>query len=185
MVAHQAPLSLGFSRQEHWSELPLPSPMHDSEKWKWNCSIVSDSVTPWTAAYQAPPPMGFSRQEYWSGWHGRYRYLIVKDWMFLPEAQEWGNRICSHHLPSILFWIFWLVLKGKKKKLNAVISGEKGNCLYSQDKLIFCAVNSKKSKKTENYSISEVSLTRSRYTRPIHTNQLYFYTRATKNKKWN
>ena len=24
--AHQAPLSLGFSRQEHWSEVPLPSP---------------------------------------------------------------------------------------------------------------------------------------------------------------
>ena len=27
-----APLSLGFSRQEHWSELPFPSPMHQSEK---------------------------------------------------------------------------------------------------------------------------------------------------------
>ena len=25
-VAHQAPLSVGFSRQEHWSGLPLPSP---------------------------------------------------------------------------------------------------------------------------------------------------------------
>ena len=25
-VAHQAPLSLGFSRQEHWSGLPFPSP---------------------------------------------------------------------------------------------------------------------------------------------------------------
>ena len=24
--------SLGFSRQEHWSGLPIPSPMHDSEK---------------------------------------------------------------------------------------------------------------------------------------------------------
>ena len=26
MAAHQAPLSLGFSRQDHWSGLPLPSP---------------------------------------------------------------------------------------------------------------------------------------------------------------
>ena len=25
-AAHQAPLSLGFSRQEHWSGLPFPSP---------------------------------------------------------------------------------------------------------------------------------------------------------------
>ena len=30
--AHQAPLSLGFSRQEHWSGLPFPSPVHESEK---------------------------------------------------------------------------------------------------------------------------------------------------------
>ena len=31
-AAHQAPLSLGFSRQEHWSRLPFPCPMHESEK---------------------------------------------------------------------------------------------------------------------------------------------------------
>ena len=30
--AHQAPQSLGFSRLEHWSGLPFPSPMHESEK---------------------------------------------------------------------------------------------------------------------------------------------------------
>ena len=42
-AAHQAPLSLGFSRQEHWSGLPFPSPMHESEKWKWSCSVMSDS----------------------------------------------------------------------------------------------------------------------------------------------
>ena len=31
-AAHQAPPSLGFSRQEHWSGLSFPSPMHESEK---------------------------------------------------------------------------------------------------------------------------------------------------------
>ena len=31
-TAHQAPPSLGFSRQGHWSGLPFPSPMHESEK---------------------------------------------------------------------------------------------------------------------------------------------------------
>ena len=67
-AAHQAPLSLGFSRKEHWSELPFPSPRHESEKWKWSLSVVSSSSRPpWTTAYQAPPPMGFSRQDYWSG----------------------------------------------------------------------------------------------------------------------
>ena len=43
MTAHQAPPSLGFSRQEHWSGLPFPSPMHESEKGKWSRSVVSDS----------------------------------------------------------------------------------------------------------------------------------------------
>ena len=42
-AAQQASPSLGFSRQEHWSGLPLPSPMHESEKWKWSHSVVSDS----------------------------------------------------------------------------------------------------------------------------------------------
>ena len=46
MAAHQAPPSLGFSRQEHWSGLPFPSPMHESEKWKWSRSVVSDSLQP-------------------------------------------------------------------------------------------------------------------------------------------
>ena len=31
-VAYQTPPSTGFSRQEHWSGVPLPSPMHESEK---------------------------------------------------------------------------------------------------------------------------------------------------------
>ena len=30
--SHQAPPSLGLSRQEHRSGLPFPSPMHESEK---------------------------------------------------------------------------------------------------------------------------------------------------------
>ena len=46
MAAHQAPPSLGFSRQEHWSGLPFPSPMHESEKWKWSLSALSDASRP-------------------------------------------------------------------------------------------------------------------------------------------
>ena len=36
-------LFLRFSRQEHWSGLPFPSPVHESEKWKWSRSVMSDS----------------------------------------------------------------------------------------------------------------------------------------------
>ena len=45
-AAHQAPPSLGFSRQEHWGGLPFPSPMHESENSKWSRSVVSDSYRP-------------------------------------------------------------------------------------------------------------------------------------------
>ena len=44
--AHQAPPSLGFSSQEHWSGVPFHSPIHESEKWKWSCSVVSNSSRP-------------------------------------------------------------------------------------------------------------------------------------------
>ena len=119
MAAHQAPLSLGFSRQEHWSGLPFPSPMHASEKWKWKWkwSRVQLLATPWTAAYQAPPAMGFSRQEYWSGvplpssvsysrglliwlpflkfFISKYyinriiQYTAIQDWLFLLNTVLW------------------------------------------------------------------------------------------------
>ena len=46
MAAHQAPPSLGFSRQEHWSRLPFPSPMHESKTWKSSRSVVPDSSQP-------------------------------------------------------------------------------------------------------------------------------------------
>ena len=44
-AAHQAPPSLGFSRQEHWSGLPFPSPMHESEsEVAQSCSTLSDPM---------------------------------------------------------------------------------------------------------------------------------------------
>ena len=36
----------GILQQEHWNGLPFPSPMHESEKWKWSCSVVSDPQRP-------------------------------------------------------------------------------------------------------------------------------------------
>ena len=42
-AAYQASPSMGFSRREHWSGLPFSSPMHESGKWKWSRSVMSDS----------------------------------------------------------------------------------------------------------------------------------------------
>ena len=79
-AAHQAPLSLEFSRQEHWSGLPFPSLQADSLPSEnqgspnacmlllLSCvSHVRLCATPETTAHQAPPSLGFSRQEHWSG----------------------------------------------------------------------------------------------------------------------
>ena len=45
MAAHQAPPSLGFSRQEHWSGLPFPSPVHKSEsEVAQSCLTLSDPI---------------------------------------------------------------------------------------------------------------------------------------------
>ena len=64
-AAHQAPPSLGFSRQQYWSGLSIPSPMHARMLSRF--SHVRPCTTPRTATHQVPPSTEFSRQEYWSG----------------------------------------------------------------------------------------------------------------------
>ena len=78
-VTHWAPLCLGFSKQDYWSGLSIPSPgdLPDPRIKSTVPALVKVKVkplsrvqllaTPWTVTHQAPPSMGFSRQEYWSG----------------------------------------------------------------------------------------------------------------------
>ena len=46
-VAHQAPLSMGFSRQEYWSGLPFPSPgdLHDPGIEPTSPALLADDLT--------------------------------------------------------------------------------------------------------------------------------------------
>ena len=44
-VALQAPLSMGFSRQEHWSRLPFPSPGDLLDLWIKPASLTSPALT--------------------------------------------------------------------------------------------------------------------------------------------
>ena len=57
-AAHQAPLSLGFSKQEHWNGLPFSSPMHVCMLSRFSCVWLY--ATLWAAAYQASLSTGFS-----------------------------------------------------------------------------------------------------------------------------
>ena len=64
-AAHQAPPSMGFSRQEHWSGFPFPSPMQESES-----EVTQSRPTlsdPMDCSLPGSSTHGLSRQEYWSG----------------------------------------------------------------------------------------------------------------------
>ena len=90
MAAHQAPQSLGFSRQEHWSELPFPSPMHQSENWKWSRSVASDSSGPHgLQSTRLLRPWAFPGKSTGVGCH---RLLRV----FVPEACNCLNSFYSN-----------------------------------------------------------------------------------------
>ena len=88
-------------------------PMQESEKWKWNHSVVWLLATPWTAAYQASPSMGFSTQEYWSGLPLPSLWIWLSNWELmhqkLEEVREESPLSCQReHSPSdILSSDFW------------------------------------------------------------------------------
>ena len=83
--------SLGFSRQEHWSGLSFPSPMHESEKWKWSHSVMSDSSDPMDCSLPGSPVHG----------------------IFQARVLEWGAIVFSavslmfppSYCVTILLWI--------------------------------------------------------------------------------
>ena len=96
-AAHQAPLSLGFSRQEHWSGLPFPSPMDESEKWKWSHSVVSDSYRPHgLQPTRLLHPWGFPGKSTGVGCHCLLQttlwWGLISEFILLEEG-----RMCYHH----------------------------------------------------------------------------------------
>ena len=68
--------------------------------WVNSCSVVSDPVTPWTAARQAPLSVEFSRQECWSG-------------LPFPPPGEYSQPRDGIHLSCIIgrFVTFWATSK--------------------------------------------------------------------------
>ena len=90
MAAHQAPPSLGFSRQEHWSGLPFPSPMRESEVAQLcltlsdpvDCSLPGSSVH---GIFQAGVlewgAIAFSSLVVMSYEHAKHRCVCVTSWL--------------------------------------------------------------------------------------------------------
>ena len=107
MAAHQAPPSLGFSRQEHWSGLPFPSPMHESESERevaQLCPTLSD-------------PMDYSLPG--SSIHGIFQARVLELGAIAFSGPD-------HYEPVIVLdsqitggWLYHYHLKDKKKKKDA------------------------------------------------------------------
>ena len=88
MAAHQAPLSLGFSRQEPWSGVPFPSSMQESEKWEWGHSVVSDPQRP----HGLQPSRLFHPWDSLGKSTGVGCRMLGADALEWPREMVWGGR---------------------------------------------------------------------------------------------
>ena len=80
-AAYQAPLSMGFARQEYWSGLPLPSPI---EAWLGEFEHYFTSV--WECNYAVV----------WAFFGIAFLWDWNKNWPFLVLWHCWVFQICWH-----------------------------------------------------------------------------------------
>ena len=103
MAAHQAPPSLRFSRQEHWSGLPFPS----SNAWKWKVKVKSLSrvqllATPWLQPTRLLGPWDFPGQSTGVGCHCLLCALISHaSKVMLKILQARLQQYVNHELPDV------------------------------------------------------------------------------------
>ena len=97
-VAHQAPLSLGFSRQEYWSGLPFLSPRDLPEP---GSKPVSPVLT--GRCFTTEPPGNiFQKTDNWGWFFFLFNSRELQMLLFSP------CRTLASYLPSLLFQNFFL-----------------------------------------------------------------------------
>ena len=107
-AAHQAPPSMGFSRQEYWSGMPLPSPpalaggLFNNEppgkphNQMCACSVMSDSL--WVHGCSLPG----------SSVHGIFQARIL-EWLAVFSSRESSQPRDWTHISCIGRWILYLL----------------------------------------------------------------------------
>ena len=89
-AAYQAPLSMGFPRQEYWSGVPLPSPRYGyaaaAAQLLQLCPTLCDPID---SSPPGSPSLGFSRQEHWSG-------LPFPSPVQESEKWKWSHSVVSY-----------------------------------------------------------------------------------------
>ena len=94
-AAHQAPPSLGFSRQEHWSGLPFPSPVHEET------IIQNDTCIPMLTAALFTPARTWKQPKYPST-----DERIKKLWDIYTHTVEYYSAIKRNEIGS--FAVMWM-----------------------------------------------------------------------------
>ena len=106
------PYFLGFSRQEHWSGLPFPSPLQDSEKWKWSRSVVSTLHDPMDCS-----PPGSSA-------HGIFQARVL-EWGAIAFSNNMTLQspfeICKIYLDCKIFSFILLLILSVSKGSSGVV----------------------------------------------------------------
>ena len=90
-VSYQAPLSMGFSRQEYWNGLPFPSPG----------DLPNPGIEPWSPALQA----GALRLVVQFSQHYLLKRLSLSHGIFLPPSSK--NKVPMG--AWVYFWPFYIV----------------------------------------------------------------------------
>ena len=115
MAAHQAPPSLRFSRQEHWSGLPFPSPTHESEKWKGSRSVYPTLCDPMGCnPTRLLRPWDFPGESTGVGCHRLLSHISIPN--PITGKGNWATMIGLNHLHS------WFILSNWEDSLPAQMS---------------------------------------------------------------
>ena len=96
LVARQAPLSMGFSRQQYWSELPFPSPSK-----VYMGFLIGICILGWKCCWYVHP----------------WVWELAKKWLFAEELGRWRMEI--GHVGWVFTWLcdpFWNRAKVRRGK---------------------------------------------------------------------
>ena len=102
----------GILQARTLSGLPFPSPMHESEKWKWSHSVVSDSS--------------------WS--HGLQPIRLLRPWDFPGKSTGWvaiafSLLTCLHFFRRSLISLIW---RGSRKEFLPTLNSYRISGFYQQ-----------------------------------------------------
>ena len=121
MAAHQAPPSLGLSRQEHWSGLPFPSPMHESES-----EVAQSCLTQRSQGLQPTRllcPRDFPGKNAGVGCHCLLplqikRNTCVKNHSVVPHfhSNKWTQIKKKKKMSTHLFWVLFSSFTNSKSQ---------------------------------------------------------------------